>query len=202
MDAELAPLRKQTPDAPHGTASGSGIGGHPCRPLRKRNGGAVVGDGAPARWRLKGRPVDARSWHSVQRERRAGIGPVWPPILPGRLPVARSLTTLRGRLASSTATRWKSTERAYGCGNRRAGEQPALSRRGQLAVSMRCEGGERPGCVHRRQAGELLADLAGPIRSHSGDVLGRRHRPRGLAHARWSRFVTSGWPSTETRLRR
>jgi hypothetical protein len=37
VDAELEPLRKQTPDAPHGTASGSGTGGHPCRPLRKRN---------------------------------------------------------------------------------------------------------------------------------------------------------------------
>jgi hypothetical protein len=54
VDAELEPLRKQTPDAPHGTASGSGTSGHPCRPCASEmNGVAVVGEGAPARWRLK-----------------------------------------------------------------------------------------------------------------------------------------------------
>jgi endonuclease YncB( thermonuclease family) len=43
----------------------------------------------------------------------------------------------------------------------RCGKQPALSRGGQLAVSVRCEGGERSGCVYCKTAGELPADLAG-----------------------------------------
>ena len=43
-----------------------------------------------------------------------------------------------------------------------------------LTVSVRRQGGERSGCLYCKAAGKLPANLAGPIRSHGGDVLGRR----------------------------
>jgi endonuclease YncB( thermonuclease family) len=43
------------------------------------------------------------------------------------------------------------------------------------------------------------ADLAGPIRSHSGGVLGRRRRPRWLARAQRSRFGLAAGFKTKVR---
>jgi hypothetical protein len=57
------------------------------------------------------------------------------------------------------------------------------SRRGQLAIPMRGTVCERSGCVHRRTASQLPADIAGPMWPYCRDVLGRGI---GLCGMGWS----------------
>jgi Conserved hypothetical protein 698 len=56
-------------------------------------------------------------------------------------------------------------------------------------------------CLHCKAAGKLPANLARPLRPDRGDVLGRRHRPRGLARAQWSCFGLAAIFKAKVRVR-
>lgn len=60
-------------------------------------------------------------------------------------------------------------------------KQSALSRRGQLAVSVRSASGERSQRIYRPATDKLHSDLAGSVRANRGDMFGRRRGPRGMA---------------------
>src|SRR3982074_235272 len=80
---------------------------------------------------------------------------------------------LRDRSVSSTATRSKSTERTFAFGEsmRRKAHSFVVAR---IAFSIGAE--RRPQMILMRSlqvVGELAAGLSGPVRPHSGDVLGR-----------------------------